>query len=306
MKVIVFGGTGWVGHSIVCELAAAGHDVTVGSRGRKRDYMGGLPRGIRTLIADKNNASDMASVFSERYDAVVDSVPTVESVDLVVRHARWLKRYLHCSSTGGYAPLPYVPGDETMPFTGFFGGGWKAKVVVDAKALDLFMHAGFPATVIRPCYITGPGLLPLDNLGGRRADFIRDIVDGVPLDLPNDGQALLQPIHVKDLARSFLLALEQPLSIGQVYNICLEKAVPLNQYLEITAAAVNRKVAINYVPLDEMLRKYQGRVHETGLRFLATHMCFDISKARRDLGYAPRYTTAAAIEETARWSFGPE
>jgi len=301
MRVIVLGGTGWVGHNVARVFHAAGHDVTICSRGQKDTYLAELPKEIPTVRADKNDAADMERIFRESYDVVIDTVPTETSIDNVAKHARRLKRYLHCSSTGGYAPLPFVPADETVPYDHFMGG-WKHKGIVDAKVMGLWHGAGFPATVLRPCYITGPGMLPLDNLGGRREDFIADILAGATLDLPNDGQALLQPIHVLDLADAFLLAAEEPRSIGQIYNICLEKSVTLTRYLEITAATLDREVVINYVNVDEMVKKYGDSISEIGLRFLATHMCYDISKAHDQLGYVPHCTTEEAIEETARWA----
>jgi nucleoside-diphosphate-sugar epimerase len=303
MKVLVFGGTGWVGHNIALQFNRAGFDTTICSRGQKKNFIDRVD-GISMLTGDKSNPQDMAGIFEEKYDIVVDSVPTESSIDSVFKLARGLKHYIHCSSTGGYAPLPAVPGDETMPYGGFENGtGWAAKAIYDTKVMDLFNRQGFPATVIRPCYITGPGMLPLDNLGGRREDFIPDIIAGKELDLPDNGLSLLQPIHVEDLAHSFLLAALAPgKSLGQIYNICLKKAVPVKRYLQINAEALNTSAKINFVPLEEMLKKHAGHVHETGLRFLATHMCFDISKAEEQLGYKPAHTTEQAIEETARWA----
>lgn len=301
MKVLVFGGTGWVGHHIVRAFSGVGHDVLLCSRGQKSEFLDEIPEDVFRIQADKNDPAQMAEVFEEEYDAVVDSVPTEASIDNVHQYARRLKRYLHCSSTGGYAPLPFVPGDETMPYDHFMGG-WKQKAVVDAKVLNLWMQDGFPATVIRPCYITGPGRVPIDNLGGRRPDFIADILAEKVIDLPNDGQALLQPIHVEDLALSFLLAAEEPRSVGQIYNICLEKAVPIMRYVQITAEALGREARIELLPVEEMLAKYGDAASERGLRFFATHMCFDISKAREQIHYEPHCTTEEAIEETARWN----
>ena len=301
MRIIVFGGTGWVGHHIVRAFHAAGHDVTICSRGRKSTHDDDIPEDVRRVCADKSDADDTARVLEERYDVVIDSVPTETSIDNIVAHAKGLKHYLHCSSTGGYAPLPFVPANETCPYDHFMGG-WAAKGIVDSKIMDLFNRQGFPATTLRPCYITGPGLLPLDNFGGRREDFIADILAGKTLDLPNDGQALLQPIHVAELARAFLLAVQEPRSIGQIYNVCLETAVTLSRYLEITAAALGREAKIELVALDDMVAKYGDAVGERGLRFFATHMCYDIRKAREQLGFIPRCTTEQAIEETARWA----
>ena len=301
MKVLVVGGTGWVGHHIAQAFHAVGYDVTICSRGRKNTYLNEIPEEIPRVQADKTNEAQIAEVLAARYDVVVDSVPTEAGIDNIVKRARGLKHYVHCSSTGGYAPLPFIPGDETMPYDHFLGG-WKAKGIVDAKVMDLCCRGRLPATVLRPCYITGPGMLPLDNLGGRREDFITDILVGKPLDLPDDGQALLQPIHVEDLAEAFVLAAEEPRSIGQVYNICLEKALTIRRYLELTAAALDREVQIALLGVEDMLAKYSGSVSEVGLRFFATHMCYDISKAREQLGYEPHCTTEEAIEETARWA----
>jgi len=304
MKILVLGGTGWVGHQVVRQYHAAGHDVTIGSRGQKSTFCSDIPCEVTRVTLDKNSEPEMAALLTNGYEIVIDTVPSEASIDCVFLHARGLKHYIQCSSTGGYTPLQRVPGDETLPFEAAFGAGWGHKRVVDGKVMALFREQGFPATVLRPCYITGPGALPLDNLGGRRKDFIPDILREAVLDLPNDGRALLQPIHVVELARSFLLCAETDACLGQIYNICMAKAIPLSRYLEITAVALGKKAVIQYIALEEMLVKYRDCADETGLRFMAEHMCFDIAKARSQLGFHPRFSTEETIEETARWAAG--
>ena len=303
MKVIIFGGSGWLGHNISKILAASGMDITIVTRGQKQTFAGEIA-GINAVVADKNDEAAMKEIFETRYTHVIDTVPSLKSLELVQKYGTAVRHYIHCSSTGGYTPLPFVPCDETAPYGGFnSGSGWDFKRKVDNMAMELFLNKGFPATVIRPCYITGIGMLPLDNLGGRRAAFIPDIIAEKTLDLPENGQALLQPIHVKDLAQSFFLALNNPhIAIGQIYNICLSHAVTLNKYLEINAGVFGKKPVINYMSVDDMLAKYAGNINETGLRFLVCHMCFSIEKAKRDLGYKPAYTPEEAIEETAYWT----
>ena len=301
-KVLLLGGTGWLGHTIALELESSGYDVTICTRGKKNEFSDSVSH-LRAVVADKSDETAMASVLSERYDGIVDTVPTVESLEWIAKYAPSVGHYVHCSSTGGYAPLPFIPCDETAPFGGFDkSSGWYRKAVCDSTAMRKFLDNGFRSTVIRPCYITGPGMLPLDNLGGRRQDFIKDILAEKVLDLPDNGLALLQPVHIHDLAVSFRLALETERSVGQIYNICLDHAVPLTRYLELNAEALGRKVNVNFVPLPEMLRKYGDSISEIGLRFLATHMCFSIEKAQRDLGYRPHCSPEEAIRETALWA----
>ena len=302
MRTIVFGGTGWLGHNVVLQLLDAGHDVTICSRGQKKLFLDEVAK-VKMIQADKKDEAAVKEIFKTRYDLVIDTVPTLDSIAHIRKYAGDISQYIHCSSTGGYAPLPFVPCDETAPYGGFEKtSGWAAKAVYDNEVMRLFREEGFPATVIRPCYITGPGMLPLDNQGGRRKDYIADVLAEKTLDVPDNGLSLLQPIHVKDLAVSFRLALQTPRSIGQIYNICLSHAVTLIRYHEINAAALGKKAHLNFMSVDDMLKKYAGNIHETGLRFLATHMCFTIEKAIRDLGYKPHCTPEEAIAETARWA----
>ena len=298
-KAIVFGGTGWVGHYVALELKAHGYDVTAASRGKKsEDYavgLGDIPR----VIIDKSNPEEMQKLFQDnKFDTIIDMVPTPESIDNIFQYAKNMRRYLHCSSTGGYTPLPFVPCNETAHYHGRSGKGWTNKAVCDAKVMEMFHSKGFPATVIRPCYITGGSdKLPIDNLGGRRIDFIPDMLEEKFLEVADNGLALLQPIHVEDLARSFRLALENPCSIGECYNICLDHAVTVNEYLAITADAINRKLNVEYVPLAELLVRHPD--NPLGLKFFAEHMCFTIDKARRDLNYIPQHGVEETIAETA-------
>ena len=200
-KVIVFGGTGWLGHKVALNFAKEGCDVTVVSRGVKGQFIERLGS-IRQIQADKKCEESMREILSVKYNIIIDTVPHVDSIKHIHKFAgSELEHYIHCSSTGGYAPLPFIPCDETAPYGGFDGkSGWATKAVVDNLVMELFCKDGFPATVIRPCYITGEGMLPLDNFGNRREDFIPDLIAGNPIVLPEGGNALLQPIHVKDLA----------------------------------------------------------------------------------------------------------
>ena len=302
MKILLMGGTGWLGHNIAKLLDACGADVTILTRGKRQTFAGEVT-GIKAIVADKSDEEAMRRVFETPYTHIIDTVPTVASIGIVRKYATHLHHYIHCSSTGGYTPLPFIPCNETAQYGGFGKGtGWDQKRIVDNLVMQAFREDAFPATVIRPCYITGIGMLPLDNCGSRRKDFIKDVMEGNVLDVANDGNALLQPIHVKDLAQSFVLSLTHRRSIGEIYNICLEHAVTFNRYLEITAHVFNKVPKINYMSIDALLAKYGNKINETDLRFAACHMCFSIDKAIRDLDYAPKYTPEEAIEETALWA----
>ena len=123
MKVLVLGGTGWAGHSIALVFHEAGHEVTICARGLKTTFLSEIPGTLPVVKADKRDEESMRQVLGEGYDVIIDSVPTPDTISLVSRYARGLSHYIHCSSTGGYAPIPFVPGDETMPYDHFMVAG---------------------------------------------------------------------------------------------------------------------------------------------------------------------------------------
>ena len=302
MKVLVLGGTGWVGHNIALAFYRAGHEVTIFTRGKKGHFdadVAFLPH----VIGDKTDGATLRQILSsEFFDTVIDSVPHPVSIALLSNMRNLYGRYLHCGSVGVYTPLQYLPGDENHPFGQKVYDGFEGKITADAAGFKYAEAGELKLTILRPSCIAGPGKLPLDNLGGRRNDFIPDIVAGKPLDMLNDGSTLLQVVHVRDLGRAFVLAAERSATIGQVYNICGPKAVTLKRYCEINAGAVAKTAEFNHLSFDAMIAKH-GEGIRGGLTFLAEHMCFDIAKAQRELNYNPEYSTEAAIAETARLVF---
>ena len=114
-RVIVFGGTGWLGHNIVLELRRQGAEVTIATRGKKAAFLEEVA-GIPQVTVDKTDEAAMKDLFAHaHWDAVIDSVPTSASLALVVKYAVGIDHYVHCSSTGGYAPLPFIPATRPPP-----------------------------------------------------------------------------------------------------------------------------------------------------------------------------------------------
>lgn len=299
MKVLVIGGTGWVGHNIVLELAKRGHAPEIFTRRSEGHYHSAVAC-FPHITGNKLDEEKLTRiVIKGQYDAIIDSVPHPEPIRILSRLKDHYGRYLHCGSTGVYTPLQYLPADEKHPFATRVYEGFGGKVDSDRSAMEQMAKGNLKGTILRPCCITGPGKLPLDNLGGRRNDFIPDILQGETLDLPGEGNALLQIVHVSDLGRAFALAVEKEESCGEIINICGAEAVTLKRYCEINAEALNKKAVINLMDFEDMIAKY-GEEIRSGLTFLVEHMCFHIRKAEKLLGYTPKYSIEDAVAESAR------
>jgi nucleoside-diphosphate-sugar epimerase len=305
MNILIIGGTNHIGPYLVQRLVDRGDSVTTVNRGHRNE---GLPAGVECLAADIYQEGALAQAVGERtFDAAIHMIAgSANSTRVVLEPLRGkIGRYLHCGSTGVFAPLSRVPGDETCtqnPPPEF--GGFDGKVQADNEARRLCAEYGLPLVILRPTNVGGPGNVPLDVWGDRQPAFFQRIIDGQVISIPNDGRALLQIVHADDMARSFVLALERPEVAGD-FNISCSYAITLNRYAEILGEALGRAPVVEHVPMEELIRLYgeTDKLSVGGLQFLCEHMCFDLRKAREQLGYVPQFEPEDSVPQTVGWMF---
>jgi len=311
MRVLVIGGTRYLGREITDRLAKRGDDVTVLNRGRTECM---VPEGVSCVTADITVPETVVQALEgsdgrvERFDACIHMIAmdgaraasVIDSVWGVVDH------YIQCGSTGVFMPLQHCPADESEPVEppAPEWGGFGSKAESDQVARELCAEYDLPLTILRPTNVMGPGDIPIDLLGGRDPEFFQGILDGQPITIPNHGEGLLQPGDVRDLADAFVLAADHPEKAGE-YNISSPYAITHNYYAELLADALGVETHVRHVEVDDLIEEYEGtdRFSVRGIRFFAEHMCFTIEKARRELGYEPQYTAEDSVEQTVRWMF---
>ena len=125
--------------------------------------------------------------------------------------------------------------------------------------------------------------------------------DGQSILIPNDGRALLHPGYVTDLATAFGDALETPGSIGQIYNIGGHHALMMRDYLAHIANQLEAKPSFENVKPEEVMERYPDLVDRRGLLFACEHMCCDIGKAERELGWRPTTELETGIGKSIEW-----
>ena len=295
MKVLVIGGTGWVGHHMALACSRAGYDTTVMCRNPHANFAGEVAF-LPMISGSKTDRDFMHDVLAAgNYDVVMDSIPHPDAIALLAEFHEFYDRYIQCGSVGVCAPPQYFPADEAHPYG---PKAFKGKLEADLAMFAANEAGILRGSVLRPCCIAGAGKLPLDNIGGRRADFIPDILESRPLDILDNGNALLQIVHVRDLGRAFALAAAVPASVGKAYNICGKYSVTVRRYCELNAQALGKEAEFVSCSFEELIARH-GESIRGGLSFLAEHMCFDSSRAAAELNWIPEYSPEAAIAETA-------
>lgn len=215
MKLLVLGGTRFVGRAVVESALARGHAVTLHNRGVSAPDL--FPQ-AESLRGDRTQ--DLRVLEGRAWDAVIDTsgyVPRV--VDLSVRalHGR-VGHYTFVSTISVYAdrstpgmredaPRASLPDDATEEITGATYGPFKA--ACEDVVRDRF---GAGALVARPGLIVGP-----HDPTGRFTYWVERVAGGGDVLAPGDPRAPVQCIDARDLADWLLLATER--ALGGTYHL---------------------------------------------------------------------------------------
>lgn len=214
LKILILGGTGYIGPHMVREALRRGHDVSLFNRGRTDDDM--FPD-LQTFIGDRNNQLD--ALKGHEWDAVIDNSGYVPRH--VADSARLLSdaasHYLFVSSISAYAsfrvanhedsPLATMPDESVEEVTGETYGPMKA--LCEKMAATEFGEDRL--TVLRPTYICGPG----DRTDRYTYWPVRTMRGGEML-WPGSPSDPIQIIDVRDLANFTVDCVEQ--RITGIYN----------------------------------------------------------------------------------------
>ncbi len=301
-NVVVFGATGEIGGRIANLAAAAGHHVCGVTRGRQTAETVSL-EGVELLKGDKNDEDFLRSLAASRhFDVIIDTVPWKETADRYMRCFPDVENVFVCSSTGTFVPLRYFPADETHPWREKTAFNFYEQSCWDARFLELFETKQFPITIFRPTNIIGEGRIPLELWGGRNIEFFRKLKANEPVTIAPCEEIMVQSGYNWDLASAFVLALDHPDEVrGEIFTISCKRAVTLGEYLKTAMEYLNSSSEILHAEPEKLTEIYPGVRMHYGLEFLLCHMCLDISKAQRVLGYAPKMTTQEGLVRALSW-----
>ena len=296
MKILIIGGTGHVGSHLVPILLSHGHDVAIGSRG-KTAASADLS-GARLILCNSNDPESLRAVAaSETFDAVVDFPGTARNVWNAFRDSA--DHVVACGSLWMFGLPHVVPTPERTQETCVFEGYESRYQEILNMIADSQRHrAAF--TAVMPPNICGPGKIPLDTLGGRDIEVHRANMRGEPVYLPDGPEALIGPCDAYDLATVFALAIEnRTAAAGQIFNGGSAYALTSSQFVRTMGRIYRSDIPIEYVPWE----RYKSEI-SPGIGYwwhFYAHMCPDISKAEKLLGYRPRYTPEETLERAVNW-----
>ena len=282
MRLLVTGGTGFVGTHLVNALARRGHDIAVLARHADR-ARNRYNRPVERCRGDVLDPASLSAAFAGR-DAVIHLVGIIhekgaqtfdrmhrEAVENVVAamQGSGVRRLLHMSAVGAAEDSPSEYGRTKA-------AGERA---VRGSDLDW--------TIIRPSIIFGPG----DGF----VSLIAPIIEKNPLFIPviGKGRTRFQPVSVYDVARVFGEALEKPESTGRTFELGGPDILTLDEiYREIATVLGKRRKPLVHFPI------WWGRLLARTFESLARRGWIDAPPLTRDQLKSLSRDNVADVSET--------
>lgn len=302
MKVLVIGGTLFLGRPLVAELLKAGHDVTILHRRSKHD----LPKRVKNIAADRNDAKAVRSAIHRAgFEVIFDNVydwergTTAAQVEAALQATDdRLTRYIFMSSVAAYGDgLNHHEGDALAPDDAV-DSYTRNKAMTERMLFRMHHRNKFPVVTLRPPYIYGP-----ENPFYREGFFWDRMRDNRPVVLPGDGHRLMQFVYVKDVIDACMRAMTVPGADGEAFNIANEKPLTQLELVQALATAAGKKVTVARVAREriaELGGNPMGQPAYFGQYLDMPAITMVVAKARRMLGWQPT-PFDKGLKEAYRW-----
>ncbi|KAK1374073.1 chloroplast stem-loop binding protein of 41 kDa b, chloroplastic [Heracleum sosnowskyi] len=300
-KILIMGGTRFIGIFLSRLLVKEGHQVTLFTRGKapitqnlpgesEADY-DAFKSKISHLKGDRKDFDFVkTSLAAEGFDVVYDiNGREADEVEPILDALPNLEQYIYCSSAGVYLKsdlLPHFESDAVDPKS-------RHKGKLNTEALLQSRDANW--TSIRPVYIYGPlNYNPIEEW------FFHRLKAGRPIPIPGSGMQITQLGHVEDLAKAFVEVLGNEKAIKQIFNISGEKYVTFDGLARACAKAGG-------FPEPELVH-YNPKEFDFGKKkafpFRDQHFFTSVEKAKSVLGLIPEYGLVEGLTRSYELDFG--
>jgi len=289
-RILVIGGTHFIGKLLVSELLKAGHEVHILHRKQRQPF----GKRVHNLIADRNNAASIQkAVGATRFDVVFDTAydwergtTGTEVADTAQIFDGKVGRYIFMSSVAAYGDgLNHHEGDALAP-DDHPSAYARNKAMAERALFRLHQRTGFPIITLRPPFVYGPG-----NPFYREAFFWDRFRAGRPVIVPSDGHRLMQFVYVKDLVELAIRAMELRSTVGHAFNTANPRAITQHELVMHLARAAGIKEPQLVSMPRELIQRAGGQVMGEKLYFGSYYdlpaITQIITKAQRMLSFKP-------------------
>jgi dihydroflavonol-4-reductase len=323
VKVLVTGATGFTGSHLAATLAGRGDEVRALVRPRSRAKFDASPLPRQGVVAVDGDLTDAAAIrrAAEGVEVVYHIAATYReagqpdaayraiNVDgtrhvLEAAQAGGARRVVHCSTGGVHGHIAKPPANEDAPFNP--GDVYQeTKLEAEQAARAFGDRTGFDVVVVRPIGIYGPG-------DTRFLKMFRGLARG-KFPMIGDGTPFYHLTYIDDLVEGFRLAGTQSAAKGRTYIFAGPRYTTLEELVQLVARELKVAPPAMHWPawpfwtaglLCEMVcvpLRIEPPIFRRRVDFYTKSRAFDTSRARTELGFAPKVDLEEGIKRTADW-----
>lgn len=291
MRILVTGGTGFVGSNLVLKLLELGHEVLITGNDAEQKLLGFKGKYLQPDLTgiDWDAIGNLDAVFHE---AAINDTTSLDEREMMRANVdasltlfeyaatHGCKRIVYASSTAVYGgtPAPYVEDKGLEPLNPY----GRSKKILDEKTMAFAAaHPEITAVGLRYCNVYGPR----ESHKGARASMIyqlaKQMTEGNPR-IFKHGEQKRDYIYVKDVVEANLLALDTKESC--VVNCGAGEATSFNDVIAI----LNQTMGLNRTP-EYIDNPYADRYQNFT-------QC-DTTRAKEKIGFVPKYSVREGIAD---------
>jgi len=300
MKVLVFGGTRFMGRYVAQALLDSGWEVTVANRGTRT----AMPA-VESICCDRSMPGALDVFRGRKFDAVIDfsAYPSSWVAQAGALFAGNIARYIFISSCAVYSESQRFPVTEEFPLgPPHPHQDYAAEKIRSEQLLVEFSQQGaFQTVSCRLPFVLGP-----DNYEDRESFAFSRLLAGAPILLTNGGNAIHSFVYAGDVAQALIALLQADDKVDrQAFNIAIAQATTSRGFIEACAAVAGKEPMLRSIPLGDLGFDQQD-FDLKNLTFPFPHFNFYVSsdKLRRFTGFEPVYSLPQMLQVYYDWWIG--
>ena len=244
-RVLVLGGSYFIGRSIVKSLVYFNYEVTTLNRGNEVNLLSG----VNNLIADRNDEQQIKRALEGKdFDYVIDvSAKNAEQIKMVVQSLEFsdLKKYVYISTSAVYdfeKCVQPIKEDDCLGGNDSWDEYKVNKLAGENYLIEQFKDTPIELIILRPPYVYGK-----HNYLQRESLIFHHLVNDLPIYVPDAGETKIQFIYVNDLAHTVLNCLEQVCGNVAIYNVANKQPITFNEWIHCCEEVTGKKAFLRYI-----------------------------------------------------------
>jgi len=306
-RILIAGGAGFIGSHIVDKLLEQDVQVTILDNlftglleniehNRSRKNLKFVKGDVRDSVLVKRLVKNVDAVFN---DAAVVSVPRSVEDPLLANQVNvggtlnllkacldsGVRRFIQASSASVYGDTQSLPITEDLP-TKPISPYAVSELAAENYARVFYTTYGLETVCLRYFNVYGPRQT-CSKYSGVTTIFVNQLLQNKPPIIFGDGKQTRDFVYVEDVVNANILALTEEKAAGEVFNVATNKATTINTLVSNLQEVMNKK--------------HLKPVHKAPRRGDIVHSYASIEKARRILGFKPRFSLKKGLTRLAEW-----